>query len=145
MTDENVWGSFFIWPLVGGDRSASRPCRFTPKERIPGTHCIGGWVDPGAGLEHMEKWKFLNLTRLELRPIGSQTLASRYTDWATAAVIRLIKRDITITAGVETCSSQFQKTRSRPWVQLLYSERSTFYATHLKCAAKCRRLGTTTA
>jgi hypothetical protein len=28
--------------LAGGEWSASRPDRFTPGERAPGTHCIGG-------------------------------------------------------------------------------------------------------
>jgi hypothetical protein len=28
-----------------------------PRERAPGTHCIGGWVDPRAGLDNMEKGK----------------------------------------------------------------------------------------
>jgi hypothetical protein len=41
--------------LVGGEWSASRPGRFTPGEKAPGTHWIGGWVDPGAGLDDMEK------------------------------------------------------------------------------------------
>ena len=27
-----------------------RPGRFTPEKR-PGTHCIGGWVDPTTGLD----------------------------------------------------------------------------------------------
>jgi hypothetical protein len=26
-----------------------------PQERAPGTHLIGGWVDPRAGLDDMEK------------------------------------------------------------------------------------------
>jgi hypothetical protein len=26
-----------------------------PRERAPSTHCIGGWVDPRAGLDDMEK------------------------------------------------------------------------------------------
>jgi hypothetical protein len=30
--------------LDEGEWSASCPCRFTPRERIPGTHWIGGWV-----------------------------------------------------------------------------------------------------
>jgi hypothetical protein len=41
--------------LVGGEWSASRPGRFTPEERSPFTHCIGGWVDPRAGPDDMEK------------------------------------------------------------------------------------------
>jgi hypothetical protein len=33
---------------VGGEWSASRPCRFTPGERTHSTNWIGGWVDPRA-------------------------------------------------------------------------------------------------
>jgi hypothetical protein len=40
---------FLTSALVGGELSASRPCRFTPD-----THFIGG-VDPRAGLDDMEK------------------------------------------------------------------------------------------
>jgi hypothetical protein len=34
--------------LDGGEWSASRPDRFTPRERAPDTHFIGGYVDPRA-------------------------------------------------------------------------------------------------
>jgi hypothetical protein len=34
-------------PVVGG-------C-FTPRERVPITHWIGGWVGPRAGLDNMER------------------------------------------------------------------------------------------
>jgi hypothetical protein len=44
--------------------------RFTPWERAPGTHWRGGWVDPRAGLDEMEKRKLLTLPGLELRPFG---------------------------------------------------------------------------
>jgi hypothetical protein len=37
--------------LDGGEWSVSRPGRFTPRERGPGTHWIGGWVGPRAGLD----------------------------------------------------------------------------------------------
>jgi hypothetical protein len=50
--------------------SASLPCHFTPGERAPGTHWIGGWVDLRAGLDNMEKWKFLALPGLEPQPLG---------------------------------------------------------------------------
>jgi hypothetical protein len=36
--------------LDGGEWSASRLGRFTPRERAPGTHWIGGWVGPRADL-----------------------------------------------------------------------------------------------
>jgi hypothetical protein len=55
--------------LVGGEWSTSRPGRFTPGERAPGTHWIGGWVDLRAGLDDMENRKFLTLPVLELRPL----------------------------------------------------------------------------
>jgi len=43
--------------LDGGDWSDSRPGRFTPTERDPGTHWIGGWVDPRACLDAVVKGK----------------------------------------------------------------------------------------
>jgi hypothetical protein len=52
---------------VGGVWSASRPCRFTPVERVPGTHWIEGWVDPRAGQEDINKGKSLSLPGFELR------------------------------------------------------------------------------
>jgi hypothetical protein len=51
-------------------RSASRPCRFIPVGRSPGTDCVGGWVGPRAGLDDMEKYKFLSPQGLELRHLG---------------------------------------------------------------------------
>jgi hypothetical protein len=65
--------------------SASRPGRFTPGERAAGIHWIGGWVDPRAGLNDMEKWKFLTPAGLELRPSVVQPAASRYADCAIPA------------------------------------------------------------
>jgi hypothetical protein len=42
----------FGYTLVdGGERSASRHGRFTPREITLGTHCIGGWLSPRAGLD----------------------------------------------------------------------------------------------
>jgi hypothetical protein len=46
---------FFTAALVGGEWSASSRGRFTPRERAPGTHWIGGWVSPRGGLDNMEK------------------------------------------------------------------------------------------
>jgi len=37
--------------------SASRPGRFTPRERAAGTHQIGGWVGPRDGLDAVVKRK----------------------------------------------------------------------------------------
>jgi hypothetical protein len=51
--------------LVGSEWAASRPGRFNP-----GTHWIGGWVDPRPGLDDVEKRQLLTLPELELRPLG---------------------------------------------------------------------------
>jgi hypothetical protein len=43
--------------LDGGEWSASRPGRFIPKEKAPGTHRIAGWVGPRAILDTVVKRK----------------------------------------------------------------------------------------
>jgi hypothetical protein len=43
--------------LDGGEWSVSRPDCFTPMERPPGTHWIGGWVGPRAVLDVVVKRK----------------------------------------------------------------------------------------
>jgi hypothetical protein len=60
---------FLTSALAGGEWSASRPGRFTPWETAPGTHYIGGWVDPRAVLDDVKKRKFLTLPGLERRPL----------------------------------------------------------------------------
>jgi hypothetical protein len=60
---------FLTSALAVGEWSASRPGRFTLGERAPGTHWIGGWVDPRAGLDNVKNRKFLILPGLELRPL----------------------------------------------------------------------------
>jgi hypothetical protein len=61
---------FLTSSLVGGEWSTSRPGRFAPGERAPGTHWIGGWVDPRGGLDDLKKRKFFTLPGLKLRPLG---------------------------------------------------------------------------
>jgi hypothetical protein len=56
--------------LAGGEWSASHLSHFTPGEKVPGTHWIGGWVDPRAGLDNVVKREFLTLPGLELRCLG---------------------------------------------------------------------------
>jgi hypothetical protein len=47
--------TFLTSVLDGGEWSASRPSRFTPRERVPGNHWIGGWLGPRGGLDAMVK------------------------------------------------------------------------------------------
>jgi hypothetical protein len=61
---------FLTSALVGGEWPASRPGRFTPGKRDPGTHLIGDCVDPRAGLDDVKERKFLILLELELRPLS---------------------------------------------------------------------------
>jgi hypothetical protein len=63
--------------LVGGEWSASRPYRFTPGERSPGIHWIGGWMDPRPGLDNVERRLYRNLNS---EPSVVQPVTSRYTD-----------------------------------------------------------------
>jgi hypothetical protein len=52
-----------------------------PPGNSPGTHFIGGRVDPRAGLDDMEKRKFFTLPGLELLPpLVVQPIARCYTD-----------------------------------------------------------------
>jgi hypothetical protein len=64
---------FLTSALVGGEWLASRPGRFTPGERAPGIHWLGGWVDPQSLLDDVERRKILPLPGQELRP-RSQSL-----------------------------------------------------------------------
>jgi hypothetical protein len=68
---------FLTSALVGGEWSASLPCRFTPRERAPGTHWIGGWLGPRASLDDVEKRNSRNSEVSAVQPV-----ASRYTDYA---------------------------------------------------------------
>jgi hypothetical protein len=73
--------------LGGGGWSASCPGHFTPRERVPGTHWIGGWVGPRAVLDAAVKRKIPSPSR-EWNPRTSivQPVAQRYTDWAITAL-----------------------------------------------------------
>jgi hypothetical protein len=53
------------------------PDLFTSGHRAPGTHWIGGWMDPRAGLDAVEKG-LLPLPGIEPRSFGSWP--SRYAD-----------------------------------------------------------------
>jgi hypothetical protein len=57
---------FLTSALVGGEWSTSRPGRFTPGKRAPGTDWIGGSVDLRASLDDLERRKFLTIPGLEL-------------------------------------------------------------------------------
>jgi hypothetical protein len=76
---ENVWGSGCVDSrFLDLDSSWRWVVSFTPPgERALGTHLIGGWVNPRAGLNDMKMWRFLTPLGLELllgHPAASQSL-----------------------------------------------------------------------
>jgi hypothetical protein len=74
---------FSISVLVGVEWLSSRPARFIPGEKVPVTHWIGGRVGPRAGLDGVEKRKFLTVPGLEIRPLSRPARSqSLYTDCA---------------------------------------------------------------
>jgi hypothetical protein len=79
--------SFFDLGTKGGEWSASRTGRFTPREGAPGTHWTGGWMGPRAVLDAVVKRKIPS-SRRESNPRTPivQPVAQRYTDWAIAAL-----------------------------------------------------------
>jgi hypothetical protein len=81
---------FLTSALARGEWSASRPGRFTPGGRASGTHWIGGWVDPRAVLDDMEKILDLTGTRTPT-PSVVQPVASSCTDYAVPAPDKLRK------------------------------------------------------
>jgi hypothetical protein len=46
------------------------PAVLIPGKKQPGTYSIGDFVDPRAGLNDLEKLKFLTLPGLQLQPLG---------------------------------------------------------------------------
>jgi hypothetical protein len=48
---------FLTSALDGGEPSASRPDRFTPRVKAPGTHWTGGWVGSRVVLDAVVKRK----------------------------------------------------------------------------------------
>jgi hypothetical protein len=72
--------------LDGDEWSASRPGRFTPREKALAIHWIGGWVGPRAVLDAVVKRKIPS-PRRESNPRAPivQPVAQRYTDAITVA------------------------------------------------------------
>jgi hypothetical protein len=74
------------WRRIGGVEVSGElhgPAALSPRERAPGTHWIGGWIVPRAGLDAVSKRKIPSL-RPKSNPDHPivQSVASRYTGWA---------------------------------------------------------------
>jgi hypothetical protein len=66
--------------LDGGERSASCLGLFTPRERAPGIHWIGGWVGPRTSLDMLKRK--ISSPHQDLNPnhLNVQPIVSHYTD-----------------------------------------------------------------
>jgi hypothetical protein len=116
--------------LDGEECSASRPGRFTQRERAPGTHWVGGWVGPRTVLDAVVKGKIPSPHR-ESNPRTPivQPVVQRYTDWAITALLTIglcvlysIKRQIILNRYMEVkfYSKNYPNWR-RQWCQYLYA------------------------
>jgi hypothetical protein len=92
---------FLTLALAGGDRSPSRPVRFTSGETAPGVCQIVGWVGLRSGLYDVERSKILSLPRLELqslgRPARSQSLYRLHCDCVQGKITKCIGNKVKCT------------------------------------------------
>jgi hypothetical protein len=121
--------------LDGSEWSASRPGRFTPTQRAPRTHWIGGWVGPWAVLDAVVKRKIPSLRReSNPRTLTVQPVAQRYTDWTLMALelipyltsALILSSNLCLTSHV-TSSSENYKSK---WT-LYFLVRATCLALHI--------------
>jgi hypothetical protein len=89
---------FLTSALVEVEWSASLPGRFTPRERAPGNHRMGGWVDPRADLDDVEE-KILDPTVTQTatprssspQPVAIATTLSRLQNCNHAKIYRAVR------------------------------------------------------
>jgi hypothetical protein len=92
--------------LDGGEWSASRPGRFTPRDIAPGTHWKGGWIGPRAVPVAVVKRKISSPRReSNHRTPIVQPVARRYTDWAITVNIKITKVELEQRPAVFTPSN----------------------------------------
>jgi hypothetical protein len=80
----DVWSYIFLTSaLIGGEWSASRPCRFTPGERAFDTHWVGGRVGLWTKWRRENSWPYRD-SNSDVSVV--QPVASRYTDYAIPSI-----------------------------------------------------------
>ena len=76
-----------------------------PQGKRPGTHCIGGWVGPRAGLD----WCGKSRRTRDSIPAPSSFVASRYTDWALPAHAEWMSEWMNEMKWNELCQKRLQQ------------------------------------
>jgi hypothetical protein len=110
--------------LDGGKRTDSRPGRFTPKERAPGTPWIGGQLGSITVLDAVVKRRIPS-PRRETNPRIQivQPVAQRYTDWAITAIVKIISLPIKHFQQTDICLYMYHWSRlNRPRVTVPNSQ-----------------------
>jgi hypothetical protein len=77
---------FLTSALVGGEWSATRPGRFTPGERAPGTHWIEGWWATEPVWTTWRDEKSCPYWDSNSDPLGVRPVVSCYTNWTNPAL-----------------------------------------------------------
>jgi hypothetical protein len=113
---------FLTSELVWGEWSASRPGRFTTHERASRTHWIGGWVGPRAGLDDVEKRKFLPLPGLEHRPLYRPSLSQ--------TLYRLTYRGLSVKLFIDWLIHTFTDSFVHQWLYSPFVETWTLLQFH---------------
>jgi hypothetical protein len=135
---------FLTSALVGGEWSASHPSYFTPGERSPGSHCIGGWVDPRAALDDVDKRKFLTLPGLELwhfdRPACCQPLYRLSYLGSCGNIVDLCKLPSKEIEGEVVDLTRLTQNRNNWWLLWLGSKHSDFMSGLDTVSFSCRIL-----
>jgi hypothetical protein len=99
----------------------SRPSCFTPGERAPGTHCLGGWVGPGIGLDDMNNRKILSLPGLELQPLRRPAHSQLLYQLHYSNSVKVCHDITKVWLTVRSCSVLFHHLTSLCWwISLLY-------------------------
>jgi hypothetical protein len=83
---------------------------FTHGEMAPGTYYVGGWVGLRAGLDDLEKRKYLTLPGLELRSLGRPARSqSLYLLGYPGSVLNVVSCFIVIIILTGVCKPLFRK------------------------------------
>jgi hypothetical protein len=83
--------AFLTSALDRGEWSASRSGRFTPGERASVTHWIGGWVDPRAGLDDVERINLLLEMEPKFRGYKTRSIVATVTELTRLTVMAQFK------------------------------------------------------
>jgi hypothetical protein len=100
-----VWlHSFLTWAVDGVEWSAAYPDRYTPRERAPSSHWIGGWMGPTTSLDVVEKRKISFPCQLLWLNISSQYKDYQLDNWGFGVWFSARASDFSIVHSIQSKS-----------------------------------------